>query len=64
MCQGKVSKERGKKIFFFYFNVFKANSYCLEKLARKRPGPQITLPVYKRSKKLKVKYRLRANVPS
>lgn len=62
MCQGKVSKERG---FFFYFNFFfKANSYCLEQLARKHPGPQITLLVYKRSKKLKVKHRLRANVPS
>lgn len=61
MCQGKVSKERE---VFLILVFFKANSYCLEKLARKRPGPQITLPVYERSKKLKVKHRLRVNVPS
>lgn len=58
----KARSVRRELVFIYLF--FQANSYSLEKLASKLSDPQITLLVCKRSKKLKVKHRLRTNVPS
>lgn len=64
-CRCVKARSVRREGFFFNFNfVFKATSYSLEKLASKLLGPQITLLVCKRSKKLKVKHKLRTNVPS